>query len=163
MSNAKRLKPMPPLRSDEEAERFVAEADLTEYDLSGFEPMRFELRRKDKTVSLRLPSELLDAAKEAAAREGIPYAELAPQAGPRLPDPDQCRAARLLRGSPAGVRRSHDRPRRNASHRSRHPMGTKYVRSISERVRSGIRTATIASSSSTASASGELCSTSRIH
>jgi predicted DNA binding CopG/RHH family protein len=34
--------------------------------------MRFELRRKDKTVSLRLPSDLLDAAKAAAAREGIP-------------------------------------------------------------------------------------------
>lgn len=61
MSDAKPLKSMPPLNSDEEAERFVAEADLTEYDLSGFEPMRFELRRKDKTVSLRLPSELLDA------------------------------------------------------------------------------------------------------
>jgi predicted DNA binding CopG/RHH family protein len=73
MSDAKPLKPMPPLNSDEEAERFVAEADLTEYDLSGFAPMRFELRRKDKTVSLRLPSELLDAAKAAAAREGIPY------------------------------------------------------------------------------------------
>ena len=73
MSDAKPLKPMPPLRSDDEAERFLADADLTEYDLSGFEPMRFELRRKDKMVSLRLPSELLDAAKAAAAREGIPY------------------------------------------------------------------------------------------
>jgi hypothetical protein len=41
MSAAKRLKPMPPLNSDEEAEHFVAEADLTEYDLSGFEPVRF--------------------------------------------------------------------------------------------------------------------------
>jgi predicted DNA binding CopG/RHH family protein len=76
MSDAKPLKPMPPLNSDEEAERFVAEADLTEYDLSGFEPMRFELRRKDKTVSLRLPSELLDAAKEAAARGGHPVSAL---------------------------------------------------------------------------------------
>lgn len=73
MSDDKALKPMPPLTSDEEAERFVAEADLTEYDLSGFKPMRFELRRKDRTVSLRLPSELLAAVKEAAAREGIPY------------------------------------------------------------------------------------------
>ena len=61
MSGERPLKPMPRLRTDEEAERFVAEADLTEYDLSGFKPMRFELRRKDKTVSLRLPSELLDA------------------------------------------------------------------------------------------------------
>lgn len=60
-------------RTDEEAERFVTEADLAEYDLSGFKPMRFEPRREDKTVSLRLPSELLEAAKQAAAREGIPY------------------------------------------------------------------------------------------
>jgi hypothetical protein len=31
---------------------------------------------------------------------------LVPPAGPRLPDPDQRRAARLLRGSPAGLRRA---------------------------------------------------------
>lgn len=73
MSGKKPLKPMPPLRSDEEAERFVAEADLTEYDLSGFKPVHFELRRKDKTISLRLPSDLLAAAKKAAARQGVPY------------------------------------------------------------------------------------------
>lgn len=93
MSGEKPLKPMPRLRTDEEAERFVAEADLTEYDLSGFEPMRFELRRKDKTVSLRLPSELLDAAKAAAAREGIPYQRFMrhaiEQATHRATKPDQ--------------------------------------------------------------------------
>ena len=33
-------RPLPPLRSDEEAEDFVANADLTEYDLSGFRPSR---------------------------------------------------------------------------------------------------------------------------
>ena len=33
-------KPMPSLRSDAEAERFVETADLTEYDLSGFKLMR---------------------------------------------------------------------------------------------------------------------------
>jgi len=54
MSDAKPLKPMPPLRSDDEAERFVADADLTEYDLSGFEPMRFELRRKDNRREARI-------------------------------------------------------------------------------------------------------------
>ncbi len=38
--NAK-TKPLPSLRSDAQAEAFVASADLTEYDLSGFRPMRF--------------------------------------------------------------------------------------------------------------------------
>lgn len=40
-------KPWPVLRTDEEAERFVAEADLSEYGFSAMVPMRFELRRKD--------------------------------------------------------------------------------------------------------------------
>lgn len=39
----RRLKRMPSLRSDAAAERFVATADLKEYDLSGFKPMRFEV------------------------------------------------------------------------------------------------------------------------
>ena len=39
MSRAK-LKPMPALLTDEEAERFVETADLSEYDLSGFRPTR---------------------------------------------------------------------------------------------------------------------------
>ena len=34
---------MPSLRSDDEAEEFVAKADLSKYDLSGFKPMRFEI------------------------------------------------------------------------------------------------------------------------
>ncbi|WP_343065429.1 CopG family antitoxin [Gluconacetobacter sacchari] len=37
---------MPSLRSDREAEDFVATADLTQYDLSGFKPMRFEIEPK---------------------------------------------------------------------------------------------------------------------
>ena len=74
MSNDKtKLKPLPPLLTDEEAERFTDEADLSEYDLSGFKPVRFELRKKDKTVSLRLSDELLKAVKDTAKEEGIPY------------------------------------------------------------------------------------------
>lgn len=38
--NAK-VEPLPSLPSDEAAEAFVANADLTGYDLSGFKPMRF--------------------------------------------------------------------------------------------------------------------------
>jgi predicted DNA binding CopG/RHH family protein len=66
-------KKFPVLRTDEEAEHFVATADLTEYDLSGGRLMRFELRPKDKSVSLRLPEKLLTAVRSCAKRAGIPY------------------------------------------------------------------------------------------
>ncbi|MBI1868808.1 MAG: BrnA antitoxin family protein [Methylocystis sp.] len=66
-------KKLPTLKSDAEAEAFVANADLAEYDLSGLVPMRFELKRKDKAVNLRLPEQLLDAVRDRATRIGIPY------------------------------------------------------------------------------------------
>lgn len=70
--NAK-LKPIPTLRTDEEAEDFVANADLTEYDLSQFRPVRFELEPKSASLNMRLPAELLDAIKARAKARGIPY------------------------------------------------------------------------------------------
>jgi predicted DNA binding CopG/RHH family protein len=66
-------KPIPTFKTDKEAEDFVATADLTEYDLSGGRLMRFELRPKDKSVSLRLPEKLLTAVRSRAKRAGIPY------------------------------------------------------------------------------------------
>jgi predicted DNA binding CopG/RHH family protein len=48
-------KPIPTFKTDSEAEEFVAKADLTDYDLSGGQIVRFEMRPKDKAVSLRLP------------------------------------------------------------------------------------------------------------
>ena len=66
-------KTIPTFETDEEAEAFVAEADLSEYDLSGGEVVRFELKPKDKSVNLRLPESLLTAVKERARRAGIPY------------------------------------------------------------------------------------------
>ena len=45
-------KPIPTFRTDREAEDFVAKADLTEYDLSGGQVVRFEMRPKNKAVSL---------------------------------------------------------------------------------------------------------------
>ena len=39
-------KPLPVLTSDADAERFVDEADLTHYDLSGLVPARFEFEPK---------------------------------------------------------------------------------------------------------------------
>ncbi len=66
-------KPIPTFKTDEEAEDFVAKADLSEYDLSGGQVVHFEMRRKDKAVSLRLPEQLLDAVRAEAKREGVPY------------------------------------------------------------------------------------------
>ncbi len=63
--NAK-LKPISTLRSDQEAEDFVAHADLAEYDLSQFKPMRFELELKSASLNMRLPAALLDAVKARA-------------------------------------------------------------------------------------------------
>jgi predicted DNA binding CopG/RHH family protein len=66
-------KPIPTFKTDREAEEFVADADLSDYDLSGGQIVRFEMRPKDKAVSLRLPEKLLDALRREAKREGIPY------------------------------------------------------------------------------------------
>lgn len=70
---AKKLKPFPRFDTDEEAERFVETADLSEYDFSGFRPMRFEFEPKAAQLNMRVPQSLLDALKERARRRGIPY------------------------------------------------------------------------------------------
>lgn len=70
--NAKGKK-IPALRSDEEAERFVDTADLSEYDLSEFKPMRFELSKKEASLNMRLPSSLMNAIRAKAEALGIPY------------------------------------------------------------------------------------------
>ena len=69
-----KAKPMPSLRSDAEAERFVAQADLSKYDLSGFKPMRFEIAPKEAALNMRLPGALLEAVKAKAKGKGVPYA-----------------------------------------------------------------------------------------
>jgi predicted DNA binding CopG/RHH family protein len=68
-----KAKPMPSLRSDEEAEQFVETADLSLYDLSGFKPAHFEFEPKSATMTMRLPQPLLDAVKLKAKAKGIPY------------------------------------------------------------------------------------------
>ena len=59
-------KKVPSFKTDEEAEEFVATADLSEYDLSDMTPVHFELRKKDRSVSLRLPETLYEAVKQRA-------------------------------------------------------------------------------------------------
>lgn len=66
-------KPMPSLHSDAAAERFVATADLSQYDLSSFKPMHFEIEPKSAALNMRLPVSLLEAVKTKAKAKGIPY------------------------------------------------------------------------------------------
>jgi len=66
-------KKLPKLNTDEDAETFVAEVDLTEYDLSGMSLVSFEFQQKSKRVILNLSEALFDSIKEEANRSGIPY------------------------------------------------------------------------------------------
>lgn len=71
---------LPELRSDEAAEAFVAEADLTQYDLSEMQSVHFEFQPKSERVNMRLPRALLDAVRASAAKEGVPYQRFIRQA-----------------------------------------------------------------------------------
>jgi predicted DNA binding CopG/RHH family protein len=66
-------KPLPKLTSDAAAERFVDEADLSQFDLSAFKPHSFEFAPKSKQVNMRFPEGLLDAVKAKAASQGMTY------------------------------------------------------------------------------------------
>ncbi|WP_293856528.1 CopG family antitoxin [uncultured Alsobacter sp.] len=69
-------KRIPDFKTDEEAEAFVEEADLSQYDFSDFKAFSFEFAPKSKSVTMRLPETLLDAVKARAAEKGIPYQRL---------------------------------------------------------------------------------------
>ena len=66
-------KPIATFDTDQQAEDFIASADLTEYDLSGGQVVRFELRPKDETINLRLPEALLNAVRGQVEKAGMPY------------------------------------------------------------------------------------------
>ncbi len=73
-------KKLPELKSDKEAEVFVANSDLTEYDLSAMRIVRFEFQPKSERVNMRLPRPLLEAVKAKAAKAGVPYQRFIRQA-----------------------------------------------------------------------------------
>jgi predicted DNA binding CopG/RHH family protein len=66
-------KKLPRLQSDEEAEEFVANADLTGYDLSDLRTVLFEFQPKTERINMRLPKPLLEAVKASAIKAGVPY------------------------------------------------------------------------------------------
>jgi len=69
---APKLRKVPIFKTDEEAEAFL-EQDLSDLDFSQFKPMHFEIRPKEKSINLRLSEGLLEAVRENAKREGVPY------------------------------------------------------------------------------------------
>lgn len=73
-------KKLPKLRSDKEAEDFVATTDLTTFDLSGFKPAQFEFAPKAARINMRLSDDLLKAIKVKAAKQGVPYQRFIRQA-----------------------------------------------------------------------------------
>jgi predicted DNA binding CopG/RHH family protein len=73
-------KKLPRLVSDEAAENFISTADLSDYNLSGMEMVRFEFQPKTERVNMRLPRPLLDAVKASAAKAGMPYQRFIRQA-----------------------------------------------------------------------------------
>ena len=66
-------KSMSSIKSDADAEQFVATANLSQFDISGFKPMRFEFEPKAAALNMRLPQNLLDAVKLKAKARGMPY------------------------------------------------------------------------------------------
>lgn len=67
------FKKIPRFETDEEAERFVEESDLSEYDLSEFQPMKLESLDEDITISMKLPAPLVKQMQAKAEAQGIPY------------------------------------------------------------------------------------------
>jgi len=76
MNNKEKLPVPPALKTDEAAERFIDQADLTRFDLSRFRSMNFEFEKKTARVNMRLPEPLLRAVKAKAQTRGIPYQRL---------------------------------------------------------------------------------------
>ena len=73
MDDKRAPKQFPRFEDDAAAERFVDEADLSEYDFSQFRPMNFEYEKKSSQINLRISEVMLEALKARAKARGIPY------------------------------------------------------------------------------------------
>jgi predicted DNA binding CopG/RHH family protein len=77
---SKPLKKLPILKTDKQAEAFIADSDLAGFDLSALKPVRYEFSPKEARINMRLPGQLLNAVKSAAKRRGVPYQRFIRQA-----------------------------------------------------------------------------------
>ncbi len=89
---------VPRLKSDEEAEAFLAQ-DLSDLDFSQFKSIRFEFKPKQKSVNLRISQELLDAVRKKAKRQGVPYQRYIRQALEQAVEPKRAEVRRRSSGS----------------------------------------------------------------
>lgn len=70
---SKGKKAWPSLPTDEAAEKFVEEADLSEFDWSLAEPVTHEFAQKSARVNMRMPKSQLAEIKAQAEKRGIKY------------------------------------------------------------------------------------------
>lgn len=70
---SKLKKPWPSLKSDKAAEDFVENADLSEFDWSAAEAVRYEFEDKSARVTMRLPESQLEHIKIEATKRGVKY------------------------------------------------------------------------------------------
>ncbi|MBN9304988.1 MAG: hypothetical protein BGO82_10220 [Devosia sp. 67-54] len=63
---------VPKFKTDEEAEAFLMQ-DLSDLDLAQFKRHHFEFEKKEAQLNMRVPQPLLDAVKDRAKAQGMPY------------------------------------------------------------------------------------------
>jgi predicted DNA binding CopG/RHH family protein len=90
---------LPRLKTDKQAEDFVATSDLTQYDLSEMHTVQFEFAPKAARINMRLPADLLKAVKSTAARRGVPYQRFIRQALERAIAPGKASDAKRHKAS----------------------------------------------------------------
>ena len=83
---------VPLLKSDEEAQAFL-DQDLSDLDFAKAPAVWFQLKPKERALTLRLSSELFDAVKRAAREQGIPYVRLIRNAVERAVMPERAAQA----------------------------------------------------------------------
>ncbi len=94
-------KKLPALRSDKEAENFLAQ-DLSDYlSAENLAPYPFGYRPKQKSVNLRISADLPSAVRVAARRHGIPYQRYIRQALEISPKQREGNATTHTSASPA--------------------------------------------------------------
>lgn len=73
MKSKSNLKSFPKHKSDKEAEQFVRDVNLTEYDFKEFKRVNFEFDNKTARINMRVPELLLERIKKIALQKEIPY------------------------------------------------------------------------------------------
>jgi hypothetical protein len=72
----KKSKKLPRFKTDKEVEKFM-ELDLSGYiNKENLKPVTFEFAPKDKSITLRMSSNLLKAVHNIAKERGIPYQKI---------------------------------------------------------------------------------------